>query len=171
MPRLIPAVIRREIEAQESGLFLLALVEITHPDLLAPIRVANDIVDYLLSGNRYVGMPFELDHITDGDRPPSGRLRVQNVDQRIGEWVLSLSSPPRLRIDIYSGDDFGALDESKTRTAIGTPSPFYSARHLRLRNVSVDAVAVSGEIGSWDPGREPWPSIRATKDRLPGLFR
>lgn len=171
MPRSIPAVVRRELEAPQTALFLLVLAEITHPDLLEPARVANDVVSYSLGGNLYVGIPFEIELLSDGDRPPRGRLGVSNVDQRIAEVVLALSSPPRVKLEIYDGSDFAAPDASRVRAAIGTPTPFYSARHLRLKNISGNVASISGELTSWDPGRETWPSIRATRDRLPGLFR
>jgi hypothetical protein len=51
------------------------------------------------------------------------------------------------------------------------PAMQYQARSLRLRGVSGDAIALEGELSVWDPTAEPYPSIRATPDRLPGLFR
>lgn len=171
MPRALPAVIRRELEAPETALFVLSLVEITHPDLLEPVRVANDVVSYSLAGNLYTGIPFEIELLGDGDRPPRGRLSVANVDQRIAEVVLALTTPPRVALSLYDGADFAAPDADNVRTAIGSPTPFYRARHLKLKNISGTVSAVSGELTSWDPGRETWPAIRATKDRLPGLFR
>lgn len=172
MPRVLPAQLRTEVDQPWTGEFLAIFAVVSHPDLIEPIRAANDVVDYILGGLRYTGVPFEMEALTDGERPPSGRLRIHNVDRRLGEVVLALKSPPRLRIDIYAGSDWGPKDTGQNaRLPIGTPVPWYSAPGLRLRNVTVDAMAVSGEVVSYDPTSEPWPSVRATRDRLPGLFR
>lgn len=134
------------------------------------VRVANDTVDYSYGGNTYVGFPFEFELLTDDARPPKGRLNIQNVDREIGNAIQALTEAPELTIIALSSQDFGdALGDPKTRTEIGTPVVEYQATNLVLRNISVDAMMVTGEIQSYDYTSEPWPRIRTTPDLLPGL--
>lgn len=136
------------------------------------LRVANDVVDYVYGGETYLGFPFQFELLTDSDRPPRGQLSVQNVDQRIGQAIQALSEAPAMEITVLADQDFGAaalVDGVKTRTEIGTPVVEYQASSLVLRNISVDAIAVTGEIQTYDYTSEPWPRIRTTPELLPGL--
>lgn len=56
-------------------------------------------------------------------------------------------------------------------TSLGTPPIEYTANHLFLVNVSVNAMTVTGDVVSWDYTQDTWPARRATQDRYPGLFR
>jgi hypothetical protein len=169
MPRSISATLRRDLEEPRSNEYLVILLEITHPSLAIPIRVANDVVAYVYESNTYLGFPFEFELLGDGTQVPRGRIRIQNVDRQIGEAVLELISPPELTITILASSDFTqALSDGK-RMPIDTPIVEYQASHLVFGNISVDALSISGEIVSFDMGTEPWPAVRTTADRLPGL--
>lgn len=167
--RTISTAFRRSAEARESGDVFLEFIRITHDALSEPIRCVNDIVDFMYGGELYVGCPFSLSLLTDTDQPPRAQLSVQNVDRRIGEAILAIDTPPLLLIKLLSSVDFDL--SVKPRTPIGTPIVEYEADFLRLENVSVDAMTVTADIASWDFTQEPWPAIRATKGRLPGLYR
>lgn len=243
MPRSLTAPFRYSLERQETGEALIVFVTITHPELPSAIRVANDAVDYVWNGDTYIGFPFDISLISDGDQPPSARLTVQNVDRRIGEAVRDLTSPPRLRIDLLAASDFdetanprvpknlaiygtplteaivgadyewfgtisggvkpytpsiqnpapgmqiemsdentyrvfGPLTEAGTfeniiiQVTADQPAPVaeYTAASLFLSNVRGDAF-LDGEIVGWNYLQEVWPGIRATQNRLPGLYR
>ena len=169
MPRSLTAPFRYSLERQETGEALIVFVTITHPDLPAAIRVANDAVDYVCNGDTYIGFPFDISLISDGDKPPSARLTVQNVDRRLGEAVRDLASPPRLRIDLLAASDFDETADPRVPAA-GEPSAEYTAASLFLSNVRGDAF-LDGEITGWNYLQEVWPGIRATQNRLPGLYR
>jgi hypothetical protein len=122
------------------------MLEIVHPSIINPIRVANDVVDYEFEGNLYIGFPFELEIVSDTAGTPRGQLRIQNVDRRIGEAVLSLTSPPQLRIILCAQSDFADVTVGgRVRQELsGGTIPEYEASHLIFGNISVDAMAVSG---------------------------
>jgi hypothetical protein len=161
---------RNELEASSSGEVFPIFLTITHPNLDLPLRLVSDVVDYVWQGNTFTGFPFEITLISDEDRPPSARLRVQNVNQRIGSAVLVLQSSPRIQLDVLAASDF-TEPVNRVRTEIGTPVVEYSAPRLRLRQVRCDAMMVEGELWSWDLSQEPWPAIRTTKDKTPALYR
>jgi hypothetical protein len=188
----ISASLRRALEEPRSNTYVVVLLEITHPQLGKPIRVANDVVDYVFEDNTYIGFPFDIEIVGDVTTTPRGQLSIQNVDQRISDAILSLTTPPRLRILLFSSDDFGEVGEpsifadseevfaddeettvdagdTRNRTISDGAVPEYEASHLVFGNISVDVMRISGEIVSFDMSNEPWPAIRSTADRLPGL--
>lgn len=61
-----------------------------------------------------------------------------------------------------------ALGLSSSEATI-VPTVEYEATNLMFTNISVNAMEVTGEIISFDMTNEPWPAIRTTTDRLPGL--
>lgn len=183
MPRSLSQGYRNELEASRSGEVTLVFATITHPDIVEPIRVVSDVVDYLRTENdlagtpvsvRYIGIPFEVELLTDGDSPPRGKLTIQNVDQAVGAAIEHMTDSPRLRLEILVLSDFGDItmvDARRTRQPLGTPVIEYSAAHLALKNITGNAISVSAEITVYDVQREPWPGIRTTQNRLPGLYR
>ncbi|WP_018456799.1 DUF1833 family protein [Bradyrhizobium sp. WSM4349] len=183
MPRSLSQGYRNELEASRSAEVTLVFATITHPDIVDPIRVVSDVVDYMrvlndLAGApvsvRYIGIPFDIELLTDGDAPPRGKITIQNVDQAVGAAIEDMSDSPRLMLEILALSDFGdieIIDDRRTRQPLGTPTIEYSAAHLSLKNITGNAISVSADITVYDVQREPWPGIRTTQNRLPGLYR
>jgi hypothetical protein len=165
--RNVSASFRRQIEAIAADDPLVMFAEVYAGELLEPVRVNSDITDYLYAGHTWIGCGFALIFLSDDERPPRARVSIPNVDRRIGAAVLAVPSV-RLNLQLMLKSDF---DDNEPRQPIGTPVPEYVARHLFLRNVSCDALALTGEISSFDLAAEPWPKIRSTPDLLPGLYR
>lgn len=173
--RTITTSVRNDLESSHGGPegdFLVMFARITHALLAAPILVVNDVVDYVWGGETYTGLPFELALLSDGDRAPSAKLRMQNVDGAIGRLVTRLKTSPSIQLDVLSTRYFGdAISGVRTEVPSPTPVVEYSAPRLRLRNVQGDANFIEADLWTWDLSREPYPAIRSTKDRLPGLYR
>lgn len=168
MSRGISAKFRAMLEASNSSDVIIYFVTITHPALLVPVRVNSDLADYVLGGQTFYGFGFKIILPTDDEQTPRASVSIQNVTQDIGIAVQSMSTSPQIQIQIFLKSDF---TDDLPRQPIGTPSPEYSAPLLRLRNVSCDAMTLSGDLYGYDLTTEPWPSIRSTQDRLPGLYR
>lgn len=134
----------------------LALARITHPSI-EPVYLANDTVDVTSNSIVHIGFPFELVLPQEDDNIPQGKIRIQNVDKRIGHTLHTLRTAPWLRIQII------------LRSAPNDVQLQYE--FMRLTNVSVDAVAVEATIGITDFSSIPWPRTRAVKRILPGLFK
>lgn len=49
------------------------------------------------------------------------------------------------------------------------PTVEYEASNLMFTNISINAMEVTAELISFDMTSEPWPAVRTTTDRLPGL--
>lgn len=160
---------RREVEREATAEFPLIFLEITHPALAETIRVVNDPKDFVYRGLSYSKAFFEVQLLTDNERPPEARLSVQNVDQRIGNTLRFMKGPARLRMDVVAASQFNLSVDP--RTEITPVYPEYVADYLYLIDVEGDAMMLNGRITSWDYTQELWPGVRATQDRTPGLFR
>lgn len=169
MPRSISAELKAELLQPQTGTLVLLFATITHPSLALPIRVVNDVKDYVYGGETFAGFPFSLTLLTDGEGPPTGAITIQNVDRRVGGTVLALRSPPRLKLEVLSSTDFDM--DADPRVPLGTPVVEYEADWLYMRNIRADSTAIQAELSSLDPVSVPWPAIRSVKNRLPALYR
>jgi hypothetical protein len=151
----------------------LVFLTISHPLLLEPIRVVLDDKDFIFGGETYTGFPFDIEILSDDEKPPTARLAIQNVDSRIGEAIRSLITPPRLKIQLLSSSDFDLSLDPREEWGGGSPgaTAVYTADKLFLTNVQVDVLTVAGNIEGWDYLQRVWPGVRAQQDIFPGLFR
>lgn len=156
------------MESPNSGEFFVFFATITHPDLVSAITVNSDVVDYVYNGSTYYGCAFALVRLTDDEQPPRAKVTIENVDQIIGRVVSALLSPPTIGIQLFVKSDF---TDDVPRKAIGTPTAVESAQGLKLQNVQWDASTITADLVGVDITSRPWPSIRSTSDRLPGLYR
>lgn len=168
MTRSVPASVQADLERSSSPDALIWFLTITHENLSEPIRVVSDVFDYLIDGDLFRGIVFDAVPLTDSDQPPSTQLRVQNVDRRIGEALREATGRATVEAVARTTADFDlSLDP---REAVGAASVIYAFRHFELVDVEVNVSEITGRLMLADYSQEPWPSIRATADRCPGLF-
>lgn len=167
MTRALSTSFRTTLESSNASDLAIIFATVTHPDLETAVTVNSDIMDYVLGGVTFLGAAFNVSLLQDDDAPPVGKVSIPNVDRAIGEAVQLLSTPPKLKLEIYPRSDF---DNANPRTPLGTPSVQYSADGLFLRNISCDALGFTADLSTYDIASEPWPAIRSTVNRLPGLF-
>jgi len=170
--RTIPSAVLRELNNQESGELVLVFLTITHAELAAPVRVVSDPRNFILDGETFVGFTFEIAPLNDNEGAPFAQLTVQNVDKRISEGLLLITTPARLHIEMISGTQFDLDDNPCTEIGgPGTAARIYSAPQLFLTEVEVDITQIVGRLVSWDYTQELWPGMVATQNRFPALFR
>ena len=167
MTRTITAAFRTTLESSSASDLAIVFATLTHPSLETPLYFNSDIEDYTFGGVTYLGFAFTISLLTDDDQPPQGQISIANVDQWLGEAIQLLSTAPQLTLSVYARSDF---DSSTPRVPVGTPSLQYSATGLFLRGITVDAMTVSATLSTYDIASEPWPAIRSTVNRLPGLY-
>jgi hypothetical protein len=148
---------RAQAFAQES-LGFLELLTISHASLGDdPLRFVNNTVNVTSRGNTYTAFPFKVTLPRDADRTaPSARLTIDNVSREIAQIIRSISTPPTVLIEIIRMDDFDAVEVSY---------PTFT-----LRNVTISALSVSGELNVDDMMREPYPQRSFVPSEYPGLF-
>lgn len=146
---------RSDAWSPESDLHLV-LLEISHPDLAASVRVVNDKTAIVSNGIEYLGFPFDISlPESSEDAPPRAKLAINNVGREIGEIIRSITSPPFVTITIIrqeTPDVIEALHEG-----------------MRLIGVTYDAQTVSGDLVREDFVREPYPSPTYSPAEFEGL--
>jgi hypothetical protein len=169
MTRDIGAAPKAALQAPESVDALLAFLTITHLALPEPIRAVSDVLDYVINGKTFSGLPFEFGILTDNEGPPMTELRVQNVDRRIGLALLGLNDRAKVSLEIRSSADFDLSVDPRVEIPGG--APLYQFVEFDLIDVTVTAADITGRVMLRDFSQEPWPGRRCTQSRSPGLFR
>ena len=78
---------RAQRELAPSDAVLHAL-EITHPDVAAPVRIVNDAVDHVIGGETYTALRFGVRLVDDVEgRVPRAELVVDNVGRPLTQWI------------------------------------------------------------------------------------
>ncbi len=167
--RIIPPATRAALEQPQSPTALLAFLTIDHVNLQKPIRAVSDVFDYVWGGETFAGIPFEFVMVRDDDAPPTTQLRVQNVDRMLGEALRSMTGRARVSVDVLASSDFDLT--AVPRVEVGEATSIYAMRRFELIDVTVTAIDVTGTVMLRDYSQEPYPGLRATMARCPGLYR
>ncbi len=167
--RIIPAATRVSLESTQPVDTILAFALIEHPALAEPLRLVADSMDYLRDGWFWQGVVFGFTLPTDGEEAPSCRLTVPNVDRRIGLTLRHLTDRARVTLEICSSADFDlSLDPREPKGPVSLVLP---PSTWELVDVECTPAELTGRLMIRDFSQEPFPSVFATQDRLPGLFR
>lgn len=169
MSRASAVAARVELEDPSSPHALLCFLTISHAALAEPIRVVSDVMNYVLGGQVFVGMPFGFRLLTDGEASPRTQIKVQNVDRIIGQALRSMTGRAGVQLQLVSSADFDLGQDP--RVEVGTAAEIYGFAHFSLVNVNADVSELTGEVILQDYSVEPWPNTRATEELFPGLYR
>lgn len=144
------------LQARETADAALCLLTIYHP-MMETFRFVRNTEDIVSRGDTYAACYFDLDILTDNDQPPRATLTFPNVDRIMGIALARIVGPPQITIEVVSS---AHLDE-----------PIYRAARLKLKNVNVDPLVLSGDLVRGDDGTETCGTIRMVPSRAPALFR
>lgn len=157
MPRSLSTNALLALTAQETEEVFVILLTIEHDDLTDPIRVCSDNQNVVSRGETYIAFPFQLTlPIDDASRPPAAQLSIDNVTREIGVAIRTITSPARILFEIVRADAPDVVE-------VEFPN-------FLLRNVSYDALQVTGDLVVEDLTIEPYPGIKFTPANFPGLF-
>jgi len=154
--KTLDTALKTSIEAQESTDELVVLAIIQHASIGSPLRMANAVVDVVSQGETFIAFPFEIDFPQLSETNSRGRIQVQNVDLRIGQFLLSLQSPPMIELILVSSQDWDTW--------------IVHLRRLYLRHFRGDGIRISADITTWDMATEPWPARRVVAANYPAVF-
>lgn len=144
-----------EVSANEAPLILL---EITHPDLVTPVRVINDTQDIVSGGNTYVAFPFKCVLPDDFEGQLSrARLSIANVGKELMYWIEQTN---------------GGAGSSCTFKQIlrSAPNTIEWSITMNLFNVNVTMQEVSAELGFENLFSKPAIRMQYRPDNSPGVF-
>ena len=164
---LTPAV-RAALNAEASGDVTLTFAEVEHPLLSAPLRVVTDVLPYIWNSVEWSPVMFEFEAVNDDDRPPEARINLPAIDNKIARALIGLPDRARISIYVLTSADFDLTQEP--RVTVRTPVPIMQFLNFDLMDVSGTAREASGRLLLRDYTQEPYPGLRATESRTPGLF-
>jgi hypothetical protein len=170
MARTIPVASRQRMEDAADGDPILLFVTIRHKTLIDPIPLVLDDVDYVLDGVTYHKSYFELELLTDDDKPPKATFTFPNVNRQPINLLANVVGPAMVDFKLIAASYFDLTVEPRAVKAGVAVEALYSASSLFLTDVQVDQTQVQGTLRGYDFRQESWPSLRATQDRLPGVF-
>lgn len=163
MSRAIAPALVSSLLREEGPEALVCFLQVDHPSFDMPARMVCDVIAYTWRGLHWHPVVFDTILLTDRDSPPEARLTIP-AHQDVSQALLGLAGEPTASIWVLSAAEFDQGVE------IGTPAVIYGFEAFRLVDVQGDAVQIGGRLVLRDYATEPWPGVRATQDRFPGLF-
>ncbi|OJU02784.1 MAG: hypothetical protein BGN87_06200 [Rhizobiales bacterium 65-79] len=175
MARALPIVDRRRLEQGSSDDPVLLFAAIRHKQLTDPVRLVLDGADYVMDdedGNAATWHQsyFTLTLLTDDARPPQASFTFPNVDRRSSNMIADVIDPATVDFKLIAASYFNLAVEPRTVKAGLTVAALYQASSLFLTDVKIGLVQVTGTLRGIDLRQQLWPLLRATQDRLPGVF-
>jgi hypothetical protein len=141
------------ILGQYSSDPVLALLEISHPELAETIRVVDNGEDITSNGNVFQAFPFELQLPGDLEGEPKAQIEIANVTRLIGDALDAITTPANVRISLILASDPDTLQLDWI--------------NFELRDASWNALVVQASIIIRQFGREPAVKVRVA----PGNFQ
>lgn len=136
---------------------LIVLLEISHATLETPIRVNNSGAALVSQAEVFQHFPFMIELPSDDEKEPVAKLRIANVDRRIGDVIDAITTPATVGISLVSSVD---------------PSTILRAwSFYELRNVTRTALEVTGDLILRQYAIEPFPNIRVRQSNFQNLYR
>jgi len=173
MPRTFAPAFRSDFEDPNAQNVVLIFAKFYSAYFATPIWVVNDVVNYTYSGQVWIGFPFQIEFLEDADKPPRGKITVQNIDSNMGESLRALVFPPSMDVMLFSSSDWlTTIDPaSNSRLPISAPTIEYQALMLQLWDLTVTSTTAEASFGPPDVSQEFWPQTRCTQNFTPALFR
>lgn len=157
MSRNLSTPAQASVNARETGEVWLGMIELTHADFSAPIRLTTDSVDVTHDGNVYQAFPFD---ITLPDEEAEGVPVVDwmalNASQELTAEFRSVTGP-------IDGSVFWALASSPDIIEVGP-------MELQLRAFEYDAEKMSGTLVIEPVLDAVFGSRSMDNTNAPGLF-
>lgn len=158
MSRTFTAPARRQLLATSADEGLMACLEITHPDLVEPIRVVRDTQDLVARGVTFIACPFDLTLPDDIEgQIPQATIQVDNVGRELTQW-LEFSrggQGARCRIILLYRSD---------------PDVFEFDMTMDLTGMKIDNQKVSGNLGFVNTLGQTGVTQIFTPQSAPGLW-
>lgn len=144
------------LNAAQTGEVFLVLVTIEVPDA-QPIYMTANSEDIVSRGRTYLSYPFSLETPSDENGQISeARLSIDNVSRSLIDEIRNLSDPLQLSIEVVLAS---------------SPDTVEAAWHdYILRQVSYDALTISGTLTQENFLNEPFPKDVMSASLFPGQF-
>jgi hypothetical protein len=155
----ISATLTAATNAQDTTEVLCHFVEISHDDLVTPLRFVDNFDDVVRDGNTYTGYNFEVQFPDEiPDQVPFCQIKIDNIDRAMVTQIRTLSGLKRMTITVSE-----ALYSSPDTTERG---PY----EFELYDVDYGAAEIIGRMSYEDFMNDRFPKDRQTAQNQPGLY-
>lgn len=155
--RQLSPVLLRAMFAESTTEVVLALLTISHPNLVDPIRVVNNTEAIISQGYTWAAFPFEITLPNEADDElPVMTLKIDNTDRQIVTVVRNLVGAPDITLDLIVASQPDIVEATFTG--------------FKLKNVNYDNLTVEGELRLEEVLSEPYPKDCFTPALFPGAF-
>jgi len=152
-PHNIPDVLA---SSSNSAWFFLLTITTTNPSDV-PIRLVNNNEPVRSNGLEYLPYPFALTLPLDtGDQIPQITLTIDNVDQMLVNAIRELEIAPTIRVQLVTSAFPDIVEKDLD--------------FLKLRNVTYDAMSITGTLEVASVWARKFPSERVDPVHYPALF-
>ncbi|MDJ0952490.1 MAG: DUF1833 family protein [Acidimicrobiia bacterium] len=144
--------------AQQTDEVYLVLLEISHPDLMNPIRVVNNNEDVTSNMNVYTAFPFMIQLPDDQEgREPRAELRIDNVSRMLIDEIRSLSTPPTITISVILASSPNVIE--------------WGPLEFLTQGANYDAQQITFGLVYTIFAEEPFPFRQFDTINFPGMFK
>jgi len=160
---------REAANAQETGRVPIALITLSHADLVDDIRISTDPTEELSSTNlekvygttsdskEYVFLPVRIKLPDDTDEGPGEmQLEFDNVHRAYTEAIRDVFTPVTCQIDLVMDNALDTIDASWPE--------------FKLTNINYDATIITGTLKLETLESEPYPAGSFVPSYFSGLF-
>jgi len=145
------------INAQETSEVFLVLLEITHADLVVPIRLVNNDVDIIHNSDTYLAFPFRINLPDQAESSaPRAAIEIDNVDRTIVQAISGLTTPADVSIKVVLASSPDTIEVEYV--------------DFKMSGVSYDALVVRADLSLEEFMIEPYPGETFDPGRFPSLF-
>lgn len=149
---------RKQISKVSADDLPVTLLEITHDDLPAPVRVVNDRQDIVFETNTYIALGFRIAMPSDLQKGlPQATLGIDNVGRELIEWLEASNGGQGTLVRIV-------------QVLRSAPSVAEIDITMTLSNIQVNPLEVTGSLGFDDLLNIPAVVVQYTPSLAPGLF-
>ena len=134
--------------SEKTGATFLALLTLRHPQFSASHRFVNDRVNIVSQGDTYLALPFQVIRPAENDRDPEARIRVANVDSRLGSESLRIFGPVEVDMQVVLASSPGLIERAWT--------------DFEMIRVTFNAQFLEGTLTQRQYSQRPWPPRRMT---------
>lgn len=156
MSRTLSTIAYQALNAADTGEVFHVLLTVANSDG-PPIRMTDNSEDVVSRSNTFISYPFGLELPSDESGTISeAKLSIDNVSRVLVDEIRSLVEPLVLTIEVVTASTPDTVE--------------YSAIDYTLKNVTYDALTISGTLSQENYVTEIYPKDILSAANFPGLF-
>jgi hypothetical protein len=157
MARIVSTEYKRAAFAAQTDEVALTLLELTHPDLTAPVYIVNNDEEIVSNGKTYLPFPFQPTWPTDkGDELPQASLVIDNIDRSIQLALKACRTAPKCKMILVLASQ---------------PDTIEASFPLIIKSVKLNQATIQATLTGPLILNEPFPWIKYNPHDYPALFQ